>query len=271
MKRQTFDIIIINYNSTEYTIRCVDSIYRSSHDFTIRIIVVDNCSKDGPKAIQRRFPEVSVIYCQKNLGFAKAVNLALKRTMQPFVVLLNPDTLINEGFFETIFHFCKDNEEVAIVGPKIYEHDGSVQGSARKFPSALTSIFGRKSPLTKFFPNNPITKREFVCFNGTESGPKEVDWVSGACMIISKAAIRTASADSMKRFFLYWEDADLCRRLKLIKDGRSFTILKAQIYHHTGKSSDTQPYISIYHFHRSCCYYFIKHAEWPTRLLKFRS
>jgi glycosyltransferase involved in cell wall biosynthesis len=126
-------------------------------------------------------------------------------------------------------------------------------------------MFGRKSPLTKLFPSNPITKREFFCFNGDKHKPQKVDWVSGACMVIRRDAIMQVGGFD-KRFFMYWEDADLCKRFKEI--GWEIVYFpETQVYHYIGKSSDTCQLQSIYHFHKSCYLYFKKHSRWPEKLI----
>lgn len=265
MTESIADIIIVNYNSTEYTFRCINSIYESFKDVRGNIIVVDNASEDNPSRLKSAYSEIDLIINEENLGFSKAVNIALKRAETRWVIILNSDTVVYEGFLDRIIGYLCNKGDVAIVGPKILENDGTVQGSARRFPTVLTSLFGRKSPLTKMFPNNPITRKEFLCFNGNGKKPVEVDWVSGACMIArTKALIEIDGFD--ERFFLYWEDADLCNRLKSI--GWKIVYYPfSEVYHYTGTSSNTVPLFSIFHFHKSCYLYFKKHAKWPLAVL----
>jgi GT2 family glycosyltransferase len=135
------------------------------------------------------------------------------------------------------------------MAPKIVERDGQIQGSARRFPSLLTSLFGRKSPITRLFPNNPITKKEFPCFTIKGSDPLDVDWVSGACMVARRTAIDQVGGFDEK-FFLYWEDADLCRKMR-DAGWKVIYYPEAEVYHYTGTSSDTAPLTSIFHFHKS--------------------
>ena len=259
------DIIIVNYNSTDYSIQCIGSIYSSFQNIDSNIIVVDNASKDQPARIKRAYPDVDLILNDQNIGFSKAVNIGLRCAESQWVIILNSDTIIFSGFLDYVVPFVNSNQEVAIVGPKILENDGTIQGSARRFPTVLTSLFGRKSPLTKMFPNNPVTKKEFLCFNGNGNKPIEVDWVSGACMIARTKALNDINGFD-ERFFMYWEDADLCSRLK----NAGWKIIYyplSKVYHHTGKSSNTVPLFSIFHFHRSCYIYFKKHAKWPLSIL----
>lgn len=259
MRDQPIDIIIVNYNSTDYAIKCIDSITTSANSLKTNIVVIDNGSFDYPERVKKSFPNVHLILNNENFGFAKAINSALKKTSSDTVTIVNPDTVILNGFFKKAVQYLNVNQNVAIVGPQILDFDGSVQGSARKFPTVLTSIFGRKSPLTKFFPNNPVTKREFVCFNILGKDPVEVDWVSGACMVIRRKAIDEVGGFD-ERYFMYWEDTDLCKELQDI-GWRIVYLPEAKIYHHVGISSNSKPTLSIYNFHKSCYLLCRKHAK----------
>ncbi len=259
------DVIIVNYNSTDCTINCIESIKKVNQCKELNIIVVDNDSKDSPSRILKKFPNTKLIRNRKNIGFAKAVNLAFKHTASELVLLLNPDTVVLSDFFISVHNFMRKNKDIAIVGTAIYETNGDLQGSARRFPSALTSLFGRKSPLTKWFPNNSFTRKEFACFNSNRRDAIDVDWVSGACMIIKKEAFEHIGGFD-ENLFLYWEDADLCKRLK-DSGWRIVYYPKAIIRHFVGRSSNTRPLVSIFHFHHSCYKYFNKHVYgWRTIL-----
>lgn len=265
MANHKIDIIIVNYNSTDYTLQCINSIHQNNESIQPRIIVVDNCSNDHPERIKQMFPFTDLMINNRNVGFAKAVNIAMEKANEELVLLLNPDVYIYDGFFLKVIDYIKNHENVAIVAPKILERDGSVQGSARRFPTPLTSLFGRKSPLTKLFPENPISKKEFYSSNNYDCVPLEVDWVSGACMVTRKKAYNEVGGFD-QRFFLYWEDADLCRRL----NEAGWKIIyypEAQIYHHTGTSSDTAPFFSIFQFHKSCYRLYMKHTKWPRQVI----
>lgn len=264
MNKPSIDIVIVNFNSSDYTINCINSIYASGEPLKLRIIVVDNGSYDYPDRIKQTFPDIDLFINKQNHGFAKAVNFALAQSDSDTAILLNPDTDIYDGFFSKALRYLDAHKDIAIIGPQVLDDDGVVQGSARRFPNVLTSIFGRRSPLTRLFPNNPVTKREFVCFNGN-GAPMDVDWVSGACMVVRKKAFEQVGGFD-ERFFMYWEDTDLCKQLKSA-GWRIVYLPEAQIFHHTGVSSDTEPILSIYHFHRSCFLLCKKHLRGPKRYM----
>jgi GT2 family glycosyltransferase len=255
---------MVNHNSTDCAIKSIESVYKSLNGMMANIIVVDNNSRDDPEILKITFPQIELILNKENLGFSKAVNQAIHISHAPFVVILNPDTVIFDTFFYNTIAFLKKNFNVGILGPRIYDADGKIQGSARKFPTPLTSLFGRKSPLTKIFPNNPISKKEFLCFK-SNGKPIEVDWVSGACIIANRKAIEEVGGFDEK-FFLYWEDTDLCKR---IKDNGWKIVYNptSHINHYVGYSSSQKPIFTTWHFHKSCFHLFKKHAKWPNTLL----
>lgn len=262
---KSIDIIIVNHNSSKCTIKAIESLKEKINGYIPNIIVVDNASIDTPEIVASKFSDVELLINKENLGFSKAINQALKKTMNDYSVILNPDTVIVNGFIKEVIDYLEKNQDIGIVGPRIFDSDGSIQGSARRFPTFWTSMFGRKSPLTKMFPNNPFTRKEFVCFNEDAREVFEVDWVSGACMVIRRKSLEAVGGFD-ERFFLYWEDTDICKR---VRDAgwKIVYYTRAKVIHYIGRSSSTKPIESIYHFHNSCFKLFQKHARGFQRAL----
>lgn len=251
------DIIMVNFNSTDSAIESIKSFERVTNKLKFNIVVVDNASEDDPGRLSL-FPHVSCLFNTTNVGYSRAINHALKLGQSPYVIIINPDTLILNGFIDGVIQFLQANKDVGVVGPKILDADGSLQGSARRFPSVWTSLFGRRSPLTKIFPNNSITQREFPCFKNDGEDFLNVDWVSGACMVIRRNVLEAVGGFDT-RFFLYWEDTDVCRRIKE-KGYRIVYYRQAMVRHIVGKSSSTRPIRSICHFHISSFKLFQKYS-----------
>jgi GT2 family glycosyltransferase len=132
-----------------------------------------------------------------------------------------------------------------------------VQGSARSFPTPLTALFGRNSIMTKFFPNNRLTRKNIL--NSASSGNAliNVDWVSGACMMVRRKAFEDVGLMD-ENFFMYWEDADWCRRM-IQKDWNVVYYPGSSIIHFSGKSSDRNLIQSVVEFHKSVYYLFKKY------------
>jgi GT2 family glycosyltransferase len=257
------DIVIVNYNSTNFALKSIESIKNKANGTVSSIIVVDNGSYDDPERIARRFSDVRFLPFKDNLGFSRAINVATRECKSDYLAIFNPDTILLNDFFEDMLEYLRKNREVGVVGPRIFEANGKVQGSARRFPTIWSFAFGRKSPLTRLFPNNRISKKEFLCFCDDLDKEIEVDWVSGACMVLRREAYEAVGGFD-DTFFLYWEDTDLCKRIK--DTGRKIVYYpKAEIEHIVGMSSITKPIHSICHFHYSCYKLLKKHTRWPFR------
>lgn len=262
---KSIDIVIVNHNSTDDAAKAIESIIGTTDGVVPHIVVADNASNDQPERLVQRFPQIRLLLSKKNLGYSKAINRALQECHSAYIVIMNPDTLVLNGFFADVLNYIENNKEVGVVGPKIFDSDGSVQGSARRFPTPWSYAFGRKSPITRIFPKNRMTQKEFMCFDcaGTKEIP--VDWVSGACMVIRREVFDAVGGFD-ERFFLYWEDTDLCKRISAA-GWRVVYYPKAEIKHLVGVSSSKSPLRSICHFHHSCYKLFEKHTRWPTRIL----
>lgn len=257
------DIVIVNYNSTEYLVPCLKSVYDSLQNLPARVIVQDNASQDGIDVVQAIFPQVLLSKNEYNMGFSKAVNNGLKQSAAPYVVLLNPDTYVIDGFFRSALRYMEENPDVGIIGPQILNRDGSVQGSARSFPTFLTGLFGRASLLSRWFPNNRITRQNVLTFKSDGVTPMEVGWVSGACMLVRRSAVDDIGLLD-ERFFLYWEDADWCKRL-WDSGWKVVYFPRASVVHYVGGSSGKHLIRSVLEFHKSSYRFYEKY----TKLLFF--
>jgi GT2 family glycosyltransferase/glycosyltransferase involved in cell wall biosynthesis len=260
------DIIIVNYNSTDYLLRCIKSIYGSLRELPAKVFVQDNASQDGVDRLKAEFPKVILSKNRYNMGFSRAINNALRQGDSPYIVLLNPDSYVMDGFFEPILRHMEENPDVGIVGPKILDHDGSVQGSARTFPTPLTGLFGRSSLLTRLFPNNRLTRENILTTRSDGKSPMEVHWVSGACMVVRRKAVDHVGLMD-ERFFLYWEDADWCRRMRR-KGWKVVYFPESPVVHYAGASSEQAPLRSILEFHKSSYRLFEKYRKPSLWLLK---
>jgi GT2 family glycosyltransferase len=255
------DIIIVNYNSTGYLLNCLSSIYEDighDNDNDLQVHIIDNASTDNVNMIPDKFPQVILWKNSVNIGFSKAVNYLITRTRSPYILILNPDTYINNGFCKSILNFILENPRVGIVGPRIFEKDGMVQGSARTFPTPMTALFGRSSLLTKMFPSNRLTLKNILTKKCENAKFLEVDWVSGACMLVRRSAVEDVGMMD-ERFFLYWEDADWCKRM-FEKGWRVVYYPQASLIHYSGVSSKRRDIRSLLDFHISAYEFFCKHS-----------
>ena len=152
---------------------------------------------------------------------------------------MNPDCRLVAGAMDSMRAALDAHPSCAIVGPRILDPDGTVQGSARGDPDMLTGLFGRTGPLRGLLPTLSVARRNVVTADARAGGDASVivDWVSGACMLARRAAFASVRGFD-ERYFLYWEDADLCRRLR--RNGYEVRYVPgAAAVHRVGHSSQT--------------------------------
>ncbi len=259
------EIVIVNHNSTDDLLLCLQSIYDSLGDISAKVFIQDNASDDDVDRLRSKFPQAIVSKNRENIGFARAVNKGLVQGAAPYVVLINPDTIVREGCFETILEYMEKNADIGVVGPRILNMDGTIQGSARAFPTPFTGLFGRNTVLTKWFPNNSITRANMFTSRSHGKTPMDVDWVSGACMVVRRRAIENVGLMDA-RFFLYWEDADWCKRMWQ-KGWKVVYHPIPTVVHSVGTSSSTKPARSLIEFHKSCYRLFNKYNRTPFKFI----
>ena len=264
MELSHFDILIVNYNSTDVLHRCLDSIFGTKRDIFIKVFVYDNNSHDDVDTILCKFPQVDLVKSRCNNGFTRGVNYLLEKGTAPYVMLLNPDTIVFKGLFEKSLNYMDANQDVGIMGPKVVNRDGSTQGSARSFPLLNTALFGRSSLLTRLFPGNRFSRTNILTLDSDGKTLIEADWVSGACMIVRRKAMEDIGAMD-ERFFMYWEDADWCKRMWQ-KGWKVVYNPCASIKHYIGGSSSKSIYRSVFSFHRSTYKFFKKYNKYACWL-----
>jgi GT2 family glycosyltransferase len=251
------DLVIVNYRSYEELTRCLASIEHDRGTFA-RVIVVDHESDlMAAASVSATFPWVELVERATNEGFATGVNLGVARGRAEYLLLLNPDCVASGEAVRGLIALAVPQPDIAVVGPRILNPDGTVQGSARRFPGLSTFIAGRSSWLTRRFPRNPLSRWNLPALTDVH-GPITVDWVSGACMLIRRDAF-AAVGGMDEQFFLYWEDADLCKRLGQ-RGWRTMYLPSATIVHAGGRSSIHAYRESLVAFHASAFKMFRKHA-----------
>jgi len=256
---EPLDIIIVNYNSTDLLLRCLESVYDGIKKISFTVYIQDNHSTDGINRVSVRFPQVILTKNSYNMGFARAVNKALEQGTAPHILILNPDSILGDDSPGSLVRYMEENPDVGIVGPEILNSDGSVQGSARSFPTPFSALFGRNTLLTKWFPRNRMSLKNILTSKAQGRVPIEVEWVSGACMLARRKALDDVGLMD-ERFFMYWEDADWCKRM-LESGWKVVYFPKASIVHYVGGSSEKLLVRSVLEFHKSSYYLFMKYSN----------
>jgi N-acetylglucosaminyl-diphospho-decaprenol L-rhamnosyltransferase len=258
-------IVIVTYRSYVELRRCLASIER--HAPVRQCVVVDHESNaSAVSAIARDYAWARVIAAASNEGFAAGVNRGAADTDAEYLLLLNPDCVMEPGFMPAAADWMDGHATVGIAGPIIRDPDGSVQASARRFPDLTTAIAGRSSWLTRVLPRNPLSRRNLPCALTPPREPRPIDWVSGACMLIRRRTFDAINGMD-PGFFLYWEDADFCRRAAA--NGWQTVYLPIEGAMHTGAASSRHASdLALTAFHRSAYRLFTKHASGPLQLLR---
>lgn len=254
-------VLIVNYKAYDDLTRCLASLapYLQADD---EVVVVDYESDAEALAAAVAGHPVQTVPRPDNLGFAAGVNLAAARTRAPFLLLLNPDTVTETPFIRVLESWMSSHPDVAVTGARVYNANGSVQPSARRFPDLTTLFGGRSTWLTSRFPSNWFSRRNLVGLDSTV--PVDVDWISGACFMTRRDVFdRLGGFD--EGYFLYWEDADYCRRVANAGYRRMY-VPTASVRHIGGRSAEYSLARAIRAFHRSAFRMYWKHAALPGRL-----
>jgi len=222
-------ILIVNWNTRQALIDCLESVFKTIGQCSFEVWVVDNGSEDdSEQAVRTLFPQVHLIVNERNIGFAAANNQALKEAKGRYVMLLNSDTVLVEGSVGTLLNFMENNPEAGICCGQLLNADGTKQNSIANIPTLATEILS-KSLLRRIFPGR---------FPGKEHDirePIEVESVIGACMMVRKKAIDEVGCMD-ERFFFFLEETDWCSRMRK-KGWKILFHPKAMIYHMQGLSA----------------------------------
>jgi len=223
---------------------------------TVELVVVDNASRDGTiERVRRHAPWASVVELSRNRGFAAGCNAGIDRLEgSEVVVLLNPDVEVRGDFLVRLSRI-EWPPQIAARGPAVFDTQGRIEQSARGFPRARTALLGRSSLLARLRPGSRLLRRELVA--DANAGAQLVDWISGACLIAPAERFRAVGALD-EGFFMYWEDADWCRRARDL----GYRVLydpALVVVHRQGSSSEGRRLASTIAFHRSAYRYWRLH------------
>jgi GT2 family glycosyltransferase len=204
-------VVVVSYNSKNVII---DALRPFVHEPGISLLVVDNASQDSTVAdIKQRIPSAEILELSENLGFAKAVNLAIEYSSSPNVLLLNPDAIITAGDVRTLLSALTPN--TGIVAPLIKEPGDRLQiVSAGHFPT-IWRMFLHFSAIARVSQDIPVLQGHYLFPSNLTVKPMTVDWVTGACMLFTKATWRLAGGLS-EHWFMYAEDIDYCFRIRAL-------------------------------------------------------
>jgi N-acetylglucosaminyl-diphospho-decaprenol L-rhamnosyltransferase len=258
--RPDVSVVIVSFNTRELLARALDAVFAQSGP-SFEVVVVDNGSSDGSvEHVRLRFPDVAVLPLGENRGFAAANNVAFARCRGEYVLLLNSDAFLHEGALAALVATARRRPRAAAVGARLLNPDGTLQRSAWPFPRAgrlLLEAVGLHRPLARIGAVEDLRL-------WAHDRERAVDFLIGACLLVRGDALADVGGFD-EDFWLYGEEADLCRRLA----ARGWEVVLAPdavATHVGGASSATASASRLRHFYRGQKRFLRKHGRpgaWP--------
>jgi N-acetylglucosaminyl-diphospho-decaprenol L-rhamnosyltransferase len=256
-------VVVVNHDAGPHLDRCLRSVLGAAGGLALEVVVVDNASTDGSERAAAAVPGVRLIANPDNRGFSAAANQGIRATRAPWVFLLNPDAEVRAGTLAALVERAERDPRVAVVGPLLRNADGTVYPSGRRVPSLVEAV--GHAFLSPFWPGNPFTRR-YRIEDWDRRTEREVPWVSGAAMLLRREAVEEVGLLD-EGYFLYFEELDLCTRLR----ERGWRVLFTpvlEVLHEGGVSTGRSRRTHLIHS-RSAYRYFAKHRArgWRRALL----
>ncbi|MEL6239407.1 MAG: glycosyltransferase family 2 protein, partial [Pseudomonadota bacterium] len=236
-------IIIVNWNVRDLLADCLEAVKERTQlsPGVFETIVVDNASADGSVEMLRdKFPWVRVIEAGDNIGFAPGCQLGYEATDAPFVLLLNPDTVVHDNAIDTMLATIKADERIGVLGSRLLNSDGSFQRAAGGAFPTLYNLLCNYMFIGRLLPQ--ALRPEPVYITQDTSDLRDIQWVSGASLLFRRSVV--GDQIFAPDFFMFGEDMDLCRRVaeagyRVVFSGRQ------TITHHHGRSFSKQPSMEV--------------------------
>ncbi len=262
----TVSAIIVNYNAGLLLRACVDSLLACP--LAIEIIVVDNASHDGSLGGLSELPHIRVIRNPANVGFAAACNIGVAASSAPFLLFLNPDCVIQPGAVSILLAALQSAERVGMVGGLLVNADGTEQGGGRRAVPTPWRSFVRAFGLHRFAHRWPKLFYDFHLHKQPlPEGPIEVEAISGACMLVKRAAVEDVGLWD-EGYFLHCEDLDWCMRFRQ-KGWQILFVPDARIVHALGACSRSRRVFVEWHKHKGMVRFYRKffRHQYPGALM----
>lgn len=276
--RPDVSVVILSWNARGWLRRCLASLFHpddaevrsawsrvgvslgdvAAERVSCEVIVVDQESLDGSaEMVELEFPQAVLVRQKPNLGFAGGNNVGFRHARGRYVVLLNSDTVVRPGWLTALADYADAHPKAGLIGPKLLNPDGSLQYSCRCFPSLGAGLF-RHTPLEWLSPKNRYTA-DYLMRDWDHNDPREVDWLSGACVLARREMIDEIGGLD-EGYFMYFEDVDWS--LRAHRAGWEVRYVpEPVVIHEVGRSSDRRPKRMIVMHHQSAYRYFCLHSR----------
>ncbi|HXC03383.1 MAG TPA: glycosyltransferase [Bacteroidia bacterium] len=250
-------VIIVNYNVQHFLEQCLHSVMKALRNVEGEVIVVDNNSVDGSvQMVKTKFPGIRLIVNKQNTGFSHANNQAILESTGTYVLLLNPDTVVEEDTFEKVIGFMNTHPEAGGLGVQMLDGKGNfLPESKRGLPTPLVAFF-KIFGLAQLFPRSRLFGRYHLGYLD-KNQTNEIEILSGAFMLMRKAALDKVGLLD-EDFFMYGEDIDLSYRI--LKGGyKNYYYPETRIIHYKGESTKKSSVNYVFVFYRAMIIFARKH------------
>ncbi len=250
----TVSVILVSFRTPAFLVACL--VQLETEPDIREVVVVDNASDDySAELVEQLFPWVRLIRNTVNVGFAKAVNQALEGCNGEYFLLLNPDTVLEVGAIGQLLALLSCDISIGAAGPAISHPTGRLKVLSGGRQPTLWRMFTHATMLSRFSRSFPILEGLNLLAGIHDDRPRDVEWLSGACLMLRREALEEVGRLS-ERWFMYAEDFELCLRLHRA-DWRLVHLPAARILHHMGASADpakaqnTDWAVALHDFYRS--------------------
>lgn len=249
-------VIVLSYNTSDLTLTCLRQFAADAAAAGWQVIVVDNGSQDGTAAaVAQALPQIEVVRSEYNRGFAGGNNLGLARAQGEAIILMNSDVLAPFSVLAMLPTFLQQHPEVGALSPQLLTQEGAPQAFAFGSDPTLSYLLTRG--LRRLLGRRPL-------HDWSVAVPIEVDWISGACMCVRRAAIEQVGALD-EQFFLYFEDNDWCLRMRT--GGWKVMYVPTLAVVHLGGRSEPARRIADGYYRNSLHHFYQKHYAPLANLL----
>lgn len=249
-------VIIVSYKVRFYIEQCLHSLFRAVDGIETEVYIVDNHSDDGSvEYLAQKFPNVNIISSNRNLGFSRANNVAIKQCTGEYVLLLNPDTIVGEHTIHDVLAFMDEYERASGAGVMMLKDNGEkAMESRRGVPTPMTAFY-RMSGLCARYPNSRRFARYYMSYLSWDE-PAQIEIISGAfCMLRREVLDKVGLLD--EDYFMYGEDIDLSFRL--LKAGYENWYIPTKILHYKGESTHRSSFRYVHVFYDAMLIFMRKH------------
>jgi GT2 family glycosyltransferase len=245
--------IIVNYRQQQYLNKCVESIYSKVFSYPFEVIIVNNSPEEGIRNLSS-YNNIKIIQSRNN-GFSAGCNLGARNAEGDYLMFLNPDTVITVDFFRNLVDKYKESN-LGAVGVKLYYENNTFQISFGNFPTIGNERINKKLELAFRTGNTKIIEDTENNFRDTTA----VDWVSGTSLFIRKNIFDEINGFD-ERYFMYYEDIDLCKRL-FLKGFKTYFFPHSKIIHYKGENANPEfKSITYYYSKKSQLIFYCKHNK----------